>query len=272
MLAVKVVADTGNSKLGPGMAATYSAFSTCPETCSIREQCYGRFGFLAVNRTFGAMHQAGERRTPEEIAIQEADEIRKLPADRPLRIHVVGDCKTKESAEILAEATEDYLKRAESKLGKRFARLNIAIFGYTHAWRDIPRESWGEISILASCESPSACLEAMERGYPAAVILPHDESPRESVRFYKTLGIKLRPCLHDLRGIPCRACGACMDADRLLEHGLVIGLRAHATSKRKLSEKIRGCRHACTNTDCQGEKGTDPSNETNSATLRGCDR
>lgn len=110
-LAAKVIANSGNTKLGPGMAATYTAFSSCPEMCPIREDCYGRFGRMVVKRTFGQMHLAGEGLTPDEIAQQEAELIRRLPAFSPLRLHVVGDCKTAKAAEILAEAAEDYLNR-----------------------------------------------------------------------------------------------------------------------------------------------------------------
>ena len=230
-LAAKVIANSGNTKLGPGMAATYTAFSSCPETCPIREDCYGRFGRMVVKRTFGQMHLAGEGLTPDEIAQQEAELIRRLPAFSPLRLHVVGDCKTAKAAEILAEAAEDYLNRG-----------GPAVFGYTHSWRDVPRNAWGRISILASCEGPQDCINALERGYAAVVILPVDENPDESVRFYKSQGIKLRLCLHDLDGTPCVKCTACMNADWLRDHGRVIGLRAHATSKRRLSKKIRGCR------------------------------
>ena len=50
------------------------------------------------------------------------------------------------------------------------------VFTYTHNWRSIPRDAWGSISVLASCEFSQEGYQepaqANDLGYAAALLIP----------------------------------------------------------------------------------------------------
>ena len=127
---------TENSKLGAGVSATSVAQVTCPDICPFRGSgCYAESGFIGMH----TRRLNGTDLTSDQVIANEAAGIRKLRGKHlPLRLHVVGDCNSDAQAAMLADA-------CRTRLGP--------VWTYTHAWRTIARESWGAISVLASCES-----------------------------------------------------------------------------------------------------------------------
>src|SRR5215471_7863076 len=165
---------SGDSKLGLDetgkglMSGTYSAQQSCPDTCIYKPNalggqmdggCFGNFGNVAVTATrLNNAASAMVDPSPEYIAEREAEALRKLKGERPLRIHVEGDCKTDGAARILSGAAEEYM-----------AKHGEQAFTYTHAWMDVARESWGMVNVQASCETAEDVSIARERGYATAM-------------------------------------------------------------------------------------------------------
>src|SRR5262249_44299407 len=133
------VETSDNDKLG-GCSATYAAQHSCPLGCPL----LGAGGYAEHGPIHFITRRLNKARAlgPAALARREAEAIAALTGDRPLRLHVVGDARTPLAARILAEAAEEYRKR-----GGRPA------WTYTHAWRAVPRECWGDVSVLASCET-----------------------------------------------------------------------------------------------------------------------
>jgi hypothetical protein len=159
-----------------------------------------------------------------EVAQQEAAAIRKLSGRFPLRLHVVGDCKSAEAAKAVSEAADEHR-----------AKRGQPAWTYTHA-HDVPREAWGQVSVLRSCESVTQVEEAFEAGYAAAMVVPE---------FQKETAYEVGP---GLTGIPCpemtgraescEECGLCMRDDKLRAGRRVILFAAHGSRKAKVVQSI----------------------------------
>lgn len=157
-----VVERSQNEKLGE-VAATYAAQGSCPADCHFLDGggCYAETGQVGKFVTAPLNASAGEA-TAIAIARQEAeklDALRVVPG-RPLRLHVVGDCPSDEAARIVSSSAERYMQRGGGPA-----------FGYTHAWRDVDRASWGGVSILASCETGHDVRLARSRGYAPSIVV-----------------------------------------------------------------------------------------------------
>ena len=115
------------------------------------------------------------------------------------------------------------------------------VFTYTHSWRDIPRETWGvKISVLASCETVPQALEAMGRGYAAALVV--GEHPQDGRVWYphgSGGGIRVIPCPEQTRGVTCRECRLCMRDGLLKGIRAVIAFAAHGGRKRDVQKLVR---------------------------------
>ena len=160
------------------------------------------------------------------LAREHAREIDRLSGARMLRLNVVGDCRTNGAAEIVAAAVKRYNRRYVS------ARKTWA---FTHAWRDVKRKSWGEVSVLASCESIKDARIAMRAGYAAAVIV--DGFKEEKV--YEQDGVKILPCPNQTRGVTCDRCALCLNDTRLLKAGIVIGFVPHGSGARAVRNTLK---------------------------------
>jgi hypothetical protein len=212
---VSVVEVSRNEKTGP-VSATYAPQSTCPSTCPLRGNgCYAESG--PAGATTARVNLNSEGASITELARIEAEGIRSLSGKLPLRIHVVGDANTDECASIIAEAAEDHTR----KFGQ-------PVWTYTHAWRTVRRESWGNVSVLASCESPAQAREAMARGYAASIVTSsHDGA---SVTFKD--GVKVLPCPQQTgTKNNCAGCQLCFKGETLLRHRIVIGFAVHGIQK-----------------------------------------
>jgi hypothetical protein len=212
-----------NRKLGK-VASTYASQASCPDECPLLDAgCYASYNMLS--RFTRSLNTAAieEEAGPLEVARAEAEAIDLLPGTLPLRLHVVGDCASKETAEIIAAAAERYQ-----------ARGGQPVWTYTHSWRSIPRSAWGAISVLASCETPDEVRQAARRGYAAALIVA--EHPSEQL--YEDAGIEIIPCAFESRGVTCADCLLCAREEFLRSSGRVIGFSAHGGGRRRVLEVI----------------------------------
>ena len=113
MKAAIAVERSADSKLSTNSqcSATYAAQSTCPADCPYRDAgCYAEHGNPGTHTR--RINQA--EATSSEAIRQEVRAIDKLSGTRPLRLHVVGDCRTDNQARQLAAAAERYTRRGET--------------------------------------------------------------------------------------------------------------------------------------------------------------
>lgn len=219
-----LVRESGNAKTGP-VAATYAPImQTCPESCPLRggNGCYAEDGNVGFHMR--RKQKETEGMNGDTIAMLEAAEIRDAGPTaygRPLRLHVSGDAVTPFRARTLADAC---------------ARWNGPVWTYTHGWRDVPRENWGSVSVLASCENTKDAARALEAGYaPAVVVAEHPADGRAETRD----GVRLIPCPSQTRGVTCDRCRLCFDADSLHRRGAAVSFAAHGTKKRRTLDILR---------------------------------
>jgi hypothetical protein len=218
MVAAKLVLESSNSKLG-NVAATYASIDgSCPKSCALKDNgCYAQLAFVGihVSRLNKDAIDARSTARDEARAIREAIKLEKNV--RPLRLHVAGDCRTDEAAKILSAATKDW---------------NNPVWTYTHAWKDVKRNSWGKhISVLASVDNAKDLKRAKSRGYAAAVVV--DKFPNKKA--FDFHGFKAIPCPNQTHeNVTCESCKLCTRDSFLKEANTIIAFEAHGSMKRKL--------------------------------------
>jgi len=197
-----------NVPRGPFVSSTYVSISaTCPDTCRWKDNgCYAQDG--SASGRVPALDRGARRMTGLEVAEAEAAAIdalfrRRVPQDgarggRDLRLHVSGDVAGAKSARVLAAAAARWQ-----------ARGGGSVWTYTHRWREVPRDAWGPVAVLASVEHPSELWEALHRGYAPAFVVP--TFPSDSA-FYVN-DVRLVPCPAEHAGRTCAECRLCMDPD-----------------------------------------------------------
>jgi len=218
---VKAVAKSANSKTGP-VACTYAPIQSCPKDCPfLNHGCYAQNGHCGFHLAKLNKNTAAAKKTrPVDIAVEEASAIKNLKGDVPLRLHIVGDCKTPLAAEIVANACDEYIKKH-----------NQPVWTYTHAWRVIPREKWGKISVLASCENTEEAKLAMRRGYAASMV-----RYKKFNKIFNYKDINMVPCFEMTNGIQCNKCKVCFSDKRLRDRKQVICFFPHG-SQTKLAQR-----------------------------------
>lgn len=211
-----------NAKVGI-VAATYAAQTSCPATCPLRGAgCYAESGPMALHT--GRLNRAN--RSAIQVARDEAMAIDALKSGLPLRLHVVGDCRTKATARIVSGAAARYIKRTGAR----------AVWTYTHAWRDVPRDAWArEVSVLASCENVGQVKEARAHGYRACAVVVASH-PADG-KAYNVEGVgKVVPCPNQVRdGVTCADCKLCWSSDR----DVVVAFAAHGGGAKKALRVIQ---------------------------------
>ena len=222
--AVSAVEVSLNSKIGR-VSATYAAQQTCPQSCKLKGSgCYAESGLVGMHTK--RLNQSSDARdmSVDELAMHEAIALAGLSGKLPVRLHVMGDATTNTAAKLLSDAAQYHTNK-----------YSQPVWTYTHAWREVERRSWQQVSILASCESTQDAREAMSRGYAAAVVVDHHESDKA----YELDGIKLVPCPQQTgRAATCVECGLCMRAPQLLKMGSVIAFEAHGQQAGKAKQAL----------------------------------
>lgn len=108
-IAVERSADSKLS-INSQVSATYASQVTCPDSCPYRGAgCYAEYGNPGIHTA--RLNSSGA--SSSEAIEQEARAIDKLSGTRPLRLHVVGDCRTDNQAQMLAAAAERYTRRGD---------------------------------------------------------------------------------------------------------------------------------------------------------------
>lgn len=230
---VRYVPRSGNGKIGGatsnGLDAVYIAISqSCPNTCPFKPRkgvnrgCWattGRAGILnsrLQQEAVGMDRRAIGREVAKAI---DASWPRGVRPGQMMRLPVAGDLATASSVRPVAAA----VKRWKARGGQ-------GAWGYTHAWRTVPRGAWEGVSMLASVETTSDARIAIKRGYaPAKVVaeFPNGE------RAWDEGGTKFIPCPEQTRGVTCDKCRLCFDDQRLLARRAVIAFRAHSLVKKR---------------------------------------
>lgn len=214
--------NSQNKKLGEA-ATTYTAQASCPTSCPFFNGggCYaesGRVGLVTARLNAAANAQPSG---PVEVAEAEAEAIDalKVVPGRPLRLHTVGDCATDEAARIVAAAAARYRRRGGGP-----------VWTYTHAWRNVSRESWGDVSVLASCETTAQVRGARKRGYATALVVDEfaeKKRHRLSSKAGKAAGLYILPCPQQTHGSACSDCRLCFDDKAFAERGHSIAFLVH---------------------------------------------
>lgn len=237
MTGVSIVERSADAKLtdNKNVSATWVSQASCHDDCPLkRNGCYAE-SFNAGIQTHRLNREAKSlkrklRDLRLKLAKDEAAGIAKLSGKRKLRVHVVGDCATAETAGIVGKAMVDYEKRS----GK-------AAWTYSHSWRRFTIRAWRGAKVLASCERPEQVAQAEARGYATALIVP--DHPTNKVYEYK--GIKILPCPAQFypggkRVVTCEHCAICQSPDMLLKKGLTVGFSSDLRLMKKKIYRIIG--------------------------------
>ena len=214
-----LVMHSTNVKVGD-VAATYAPIKqTCPTSCPLRDGggCYAEAGNVGFQ--VRRLERELDGANGDTLAILEGDEIadkgRHAPQGHPLRIHVSGDASTPFRAAQAARGAASWPGPAWS---------------YTHAWRDVPREAWGRVSVLASVESTDDARKALNRGYaPAILVASHPPNGRS----YDEGDVRIVPCPAQTRDRKCTECRLCWDDQRLLATRTAIAFAAHGPGAKR---------------------------------------
>ncbi len=221
---VLAVEKSANSKTGL-VSVTYAPIQSCPETCKfLNSGCYAQLGHCGIHlNKINKVARTRKLTRPIDIAQEEAKAIQTLSGTRPLRLHVVGDCKTSLATQIVAQACKEYRQKN-----------NQSVWTYTHAWRVIPREKWGDISVLASCETISETKQAMERGYAASIV-----RLKEFEGSFLWQGIRMTACIEMTKGITCNQCKICFNDKKLRDNKTVVCFFPHGSRAEKAKNVIQ---------------------------------
>lgn len=169
------------------------------------------------------------RLSPAQIAQKEAEAIDQLSGQLDLRLHIVGDCRTRRAAQITATASERYIARSHRYGSPR------KVWTYTHAWRKVERSDWKSVSVLASCETTEDVRHARSKGYATAIVV--DKFKKKSA-YEIAEGLKVIPCPQQTTGVTCVECRLCMKDQHLKDRNLTIAFEAHSISKQKVKDKL----------------------------------
>lgn len=231
-----VVPSNGRTRFeptGPYVASTYvSIAATCPDSCAFKGNgCYASAG--ASHLTMRRLNDAARGWPALEVTLAEARAIdgvfvRGVPQDgalggRDLRLHVGGEVSCTTGARALADAARRWLERGGGQ-----------VWTYTHRWREIPREAWGPISVLASCETGADLDEAAACGYPGAITVPRFPRSRFAVPGSRLIAIA---CPAENGETTCSACRLCLDRE-LLGRGEAIAFAVHGKDAAKAARRL----------------------------------
>lgn len=220
------VERTQNRKVG-NVAVTHASQGSCPNDCMFKNAgCYAEGGPQGF--TTRRLNKANPNATSTEIALEEAKVIDALSGKRPLRIHIVGDCKTARAARIVSRAAKRYHRK-----------FNQKIWTYTHGWRRVRRDHWGMVSVLASCESLTDIRQARARRYATALVVDfHPEDGKAYLKVDEFGSEKIIPCPEQTKGITCSQCRLCWDDNKLRDRGVTIAFAAHGNSTKRVMSNL----------------------------------
>jgi hypothetical protein len=161
-----------------------------------------------VRQRLNLAHSIGKY-SPEQLARFEANAVDSLSGKRPLRLHILGDSRTRKSTRILATSAKRYK-----------AKYNQPVWTFTHA-HNVPRKIWGDVSVLRSCETMEQVKKAYADGYASAMVR---NNPHDSHRVYDLGdGFKGVPCPQQTgKAESCVKCQLCWKDKTLHNNKMVI--------------------------------------------------
>jgi hypothetical protein len=164
--------------------------------------------------------------SPEQLARFEAYAIDTLTGKNPLRLHILGDSRTRKSTRILATAAKRYK-----------AKYNQPVWTFTHA-HNVPRKLWGIVSVLRSCETMEQVKQAHADGYASAMVR---ETPHTSARAYDLGdGFKGVPCPQQTgKAESCAKCQLCMKDSSLHKGKMVIVFAPDRNTNKRISTALK---------------------------------
>ena len=222
--------------LPPFVAATYASIAaTCSDACPFKAG--GCFVPAGTTKKRAAAWDAAARGLSTEQVI--AEEVRlldaafrggRVPQDggrggRDLRLHVGGDVGSEAGARLLAGAAERWVQRDGGR-----------VWTFTNAWRDVPKDALGHISVLASVERPEDIELARTRGYAAAIVV--EAFPSSKAFSLPGTSAMVVPCPAETKGTTCIQCRLYLNADALLDCNVAIAFAAHSATKKQVIEKL----------------------------------
>lgn len=214
-----------NRKIGLAAATYVSTTASCPKCPLAGNGCYagqGNVGLLVQRLNRSA---AGVSRLDAAKAEATAIDKGAVVPGAPLRLHVSGDSATAQAARIVAEAARRYQRRGGGQP-----------WTYTHAWRTVPREAWGKVSVLGSVESLRQAHAAMKRGYaPARIVREHPNGPKA----WTEGGVRWIPCPAQTLGVTCSKCRLCFGADKLFERNAGIAFAPDANTAKRVLKVVK---------------------------------
>jgi len=215
-----------NKKLGAVSVTLASIKGSCPTTCPLQNNgCYAQDSFTGMMVRRMDNHVQDANLDASAVAHDEADAIDTLTGKRPLRIHVAGDCRTNDAAQTVSAAAQRYS-----------ARRGPPVWTYSHAWRTVARDSWKDVSVLASCETPQDVADARQRGYAAARVVPEFQN---GTRAWREGDLTMIPCPEQAgSAASCSDCRLCWNDQKLLARNAVICFSAHGSGTAKVKTTL----------------------------------
>lgn len=199
---------------------------TCPNSCPMKKDksCYASVGYVGIHEK--RTSEKSDDLTALDIAKEEAAEIIKNIDSKSkfLRLHISGDSSTKTGTKILAKAANKWIGNS-----------NRIVWTYTHAWKKIPKDYWGKISVLASVDNTYEAKQAFYSKYTPAIIVDKFEGKKAFIKD----DVKFIPCpaqTHD--NISCASCKLCLNSDKLFALKTGIAFEAHGATKTKIKKRL----------------------------------
>ena len=234
MNGVTYVVDSGNTKImgSKRVDATYASIeSTCPDSCSLKGKgCYAMLSFVGIQSRH--LDKQATNLTAVQVAKAEANVIDscynggEVPRGRPLRLHVSGDSRTITGTKMINAAIGRWKKRGGGDC-----------WSYTHAWKQVPRKNWNNVSILASVSSVKEVADAKRQGYAPTIVVPEFENDKS----FKLDGSDITwiPCPAQTRNVGCSDCKLCFNASRLERDNYGIAFAAHGIMKNSIKKQLK---------------------------------
>lgn len=204
-----------------------AAQASCPVSCPfLGAGCYAESGPQGIHTA--RLNKSVNGESAEGIALAEEIEIGKLSGTRPLRLHIVGDCKTSTAALIVSHAAWLYRRKH-----------NMPVWGYTHAWREVHSGYYriNGVTMLASCETIAEVKQADSLNYRTALTTTKFKQNTA----WKENGFTFVPCPEQTgKTKNCTTCKLCWHPQDKLPKTVIVfethGVRSK-TANLKITEK-----------------------------------
>jgi hypothetical protein len=215
-----VVERTTNAKTGP-MAATYRTADTCPGSCPLRDAgCYAR------GRIFGIPARHGTEATASY------PEVRALASN----LRLGGMVRANVSGDVLAEDGRPDYPYLSALSHVATERPDVAVFGYSHAWRSISPGIAPGVTLNASCESAEEIATATAHGWPTVTTAVDASDP---IIGSTIAGRRVIICPAQTRdSVTCSTCRLCARPARRS----TVAFLVHGSGKAQAARAIRATR------------------------------